>query len=365
MSLNPLRHHPDASALRGLGHESPFKAEAEAALAGFRALRADLERQVRRGDLTPKVARERAAAAASQLGEQLRRRAEGYSPTPRAFLDRLVEADAARRRAREHQSAEGLQRETIRLMRQMLVEQQLVNRVAEFEGRAYVRPMTGGVPAPTLESLLAFHEQAAQGGDEAALEWARRQLESLRPRTFSSDDRRKIDLACDRPERVNPRLVARYVEAMAGRPAEALEEFASQALAAGDASACAAAFVLARESPEGAAARWVRTVLDGLKDFPDAALSALRAWEAEARRADAEAARDAAEFAASLAEADAHFPGLEAPSQAELDRLARLDSRPVATPDQPIGLNLRHRGHRRDDDPVPARAPEGAAAAPA
>ena len=232
----------------------------------------------------------------------------------------------------------------------MLVEQQLVNRASEFEGRAFVRSMTGGVPAPTLDSLLAFHHQAAQAGDEAAREWARRQLEAMRSRTFSADDQRRIDLACDRPDRLNPRLVSRYVEAMGDRPAEEREQFVAEALESRDASACAAAFVLAREAPEGVAARWVRSVLEHLSVFPDAAISAVRCWEADARGADAEAARAAAEYAAVLAETEARLPGLEAPSEAKLERLGRIQSRPVAQPDEPIGLNLQRRGLQRDEE---------------
>jgi hypothetical protein len=356
MSLNPLRGGLVRSGLEAFSKETPFRAEADAALAGFRAARADLERQVRRGDLTPKVARERAAAAAQALREGLARKAESYSPIPRAFLDRLVEADAARKRSRENQSLEGLQRETIRLMRQMLLEQQLVNRVAEFEGRAFVRSIHGGVPAPTLDSLLDFHTQAARAGDDAAAEWARRQLEAMRPRVLSDDDRHKIDLACDRPDRVNPRLVARYAEALRDRSAEEREQFVAQAVGSRDASACAAAFVLAREAPEGGSARWVRAVLEGLKDFPDATLSTLREWEADARRAEADAARSAAEYASALAEADARIPGLVAPTEAELRRQAGLDARPLARPDEPIGLGLARRGWR-PDDVVPPDAP--------
>ncbi len=352
MSLVPHRDTLNPTFLRATGHETPFRAEADVALAGFQAIRSDLERQVRRGDLTPKVARERANNAARQLREQLLHKAEGYSPTPRVFLNRLIEADNARRRSREHQSAEGLQRETARLLRQMLVEQQLVNRAAEFEGQAFVRSMTGGIPAPTLDSLLSFHAQAAQAGDDAAQEWARRQLEAMRSRTFSPDDQRRIDLACDRPDRLNPRLVARYVEAMTERPVEEREQFVAEALQSHDASACAAAFVLAREAPEGVAARWVRSVLESLETFPDAALATVRSWEADARHADADAARAAAEYAAALAEADAHFPGLEAPSAAEVERLHRLQGRPVAQPDEPIGLNLQRRGLLRDEVPV-------------
>src|SRR5947209_20464376 len=128
MALNLFRDTLSQAGLRAYDQDSPFQAVAESALAGFRAVREDLRRQVKRGDLTPKVARERADEAAARLRDDLERRVEGYSPVPRAFLDRLVEASNARRKARDTMGIEGLQRETNRLLRQTLVEQQLVTR---------------------------------------------------------------------------------------------------------------------------------------------------------------------------------------------------------------------------------------------
>ena len=120
----------------------------------------------------------------------------------------------ARKAARENASLDTLHRETNRLLRQALIEQQVVTRAGEFESRAYVRPLAGGQPAPTIDSLLSFHDHAAQAGDDAAQELARCQLEGLRPQLPSAEDQHRVDLACDRPDRVNPTLVARYLEAL-------------------------------------------------------------------------------------------------------------------------------------------------------
>jgi hypothetical protein len=344
MALNVLRDALGRAGLRAYHQDSPFKDEADAALGGFRAVREELEKQVKRGNLTPKVAREKAAEAAGRLRDDLTRRSEGYSPVPRAFLDRLIEASDARKRARDNLSIEGLQRETNRLLRQSLIEQQLLNRAGEFEGRAFVRPIHGGQPAPTLDRLLEFHETASHAGDEAAREWARRQLEGFRSRVVDPEDHRRIDLACERPDRVNPRIVGRYIEAMQGRDAVELETLAAQAIASRDANACTAAFLLARQEPGGPSVRWVRSVLSGLGEFPEASLETLRAFEADARRAEADAARAQAEYALALAEAEARFPGLEAPSAADVERHARVQSKPLAAPHEPIGLAFQRRG---------------------
>ncbi len=342
--LNPFRETLSRAAAEATGRATPFEAEAEAALAGFRVSRADLERQVRRGDLTPKVARERAATAAAELRSRLLKQSEGYSPTPRAFLDRLVEAADARKLARESLSIEGLQRETNRLLRLNLMEQQLGARAGEFEGRAFLRPVTGGPPSPTLDGLLGFHRLASDSGDEVALEWSRRQLEGFRPRVFSAEDARKIDLATDRPDRVNPRIVEVYCEALGGRSDDELESFVERACQEGNANACIAAFVLARQAPDGTGRRWVRKVLSGLTEFPEAALTTLRGLEAEARAGEAEAATSQARFAAARAEAEVSLDGVQAPTDRELERDARIQSKPVARPGESIGLALERRG---------------------
>jgi hypothetical protein len=344
MSLNPLKDTLTRAGLAASQRDTPFQAEADAALAGFQAVRRDLERQVRQGELTVKVARERASDAAKRLSELLVPRSEGFSPVSRVFLDRLIAATETRKAAKERASSESLLRETNRLLRETLVEQQLASRASEFEGRTFVRSMAGGNAAPTLDSLIRFHETATLAGDDSALEWGRRQLEALRTRVIGDEDIRRIDSACDRPDRLNPRIVARYVESLNDAPAETLESFVGEAIASRDTNACAAAFALAREAPEGSSTRWVRNVLNGLDQFPDAALNSLRVWEAEARADDAHAARSKAEYAVALAEADSRFPGLEAPSAADLERMERIQALPLAAEHEPIGLALNRRG---------------------
>ena len=342
--LNPFRETLSKAGLEAMDRSSPFRAEADSALNSFRTLRADLERQVRRGDLTVKVAREQANDAAAQLRTHLLQKSEGYSPTPRVFLDRLVEASNARRQAKETLSLEGLQRETNRLLRLHLMEQQLQARAGEFEGRTFLRPISGGSPSPTLDSLLGYHQMTTDAGDEVGQEWVRRQLEGFRNRAYNEDDIRQIDLACDRPDRVNPRLVKVYVETLKGRTADEMESFVDRGLEDGDANVCIAAFQMARQEPDGPRLRWVRKVLSGLVSFPDAALTTLRALEAETRAADAEAARAQANFAIVRAEAEVNLDGVESPTALELDRAVKMQGKPLARPGEAIGLTVDRRG---------------------
>lgn len=351
MALNSNRDSLGQSGLRAFHNQSSFKPEADESLGRFQSLRDDLERQVKRGDLTIKVAREKAEAGAEKLKAELRSRVESFSSVPRVFLDRLIESGNARKRSREHMSIEGLQRETNKLIRQTLVEQQLQNRASEFEGKTYLRTLSGGQPAPTLHSLLAFHEMSRHAGDESAVEWGRRQLEGMRARVADPADIRRIDLACDRSDAVNPRLIATYMETLKERESDAatMEDFVGNALESRDANACVAAFLMARDAAGGTAVRWVRDVLNGIGEFPDAAVETLRSVEAEARGADAESARAQADYAIAIAESQIKFAGLDAPSEDELARQQRVRAKPVARLGESIGLALDRRGFTPDE----------------
>ncbi|MEW4567444.1 hypothetical protein AB1L88_06210 [Tautonia sp. JC769] len=365
MALNPLRKTLGPLGIRGAETSSAFSTEAEAGLARFRARRDELQRNVRRGELTPKVARRLAAETAAEIRQALTNQAAGFSAVPRSFLDRLAEVASTRDRSRDSASLEALQRETNRLLRESLIEQQLRNREEEFRGQAYARPVAGGSPAPSLDGLLRFHETATLARDEAAREWARRQLEAYRPMAPDPDDQRQIDLACDRPDRVNPRLVGRYLEQLEGGASDELEAFAEHAIAAHDANACVAAFMLAREAPEGPSIGWVRRVLNGLDHFPDAALITLRAWEAEARAEESEVARAEADRIALIIDAEAAMPALQAPSEADLERASRFEGMPLATPGEPIGLAFGRRGFTAEEfSALEATTPDGDDASP-
>ena len=360
--LNPLRSSLSETGLAATSQASPFAERTEAEVAGFRAYRLDLERQVRRGDLTVKVAREKAAQYADGAKATLKRQADDYSPTPRVFLDRLIEASETRKKEHDSASLESLQRETNRLLRQSVTELQLVARTPEFESKTFHKPMVGGVAAPTLDSLLGLAWSSHEAGDDVALEWSRRQLEALRPLVHEPADLRRIDLACDRPDVINTRLVDTYLAALDGQPTDALTQFIAKATEAGDANACVASFLLVRrfdpQSDDLDLARTNRKLLASLNQFPDVALATLRGWEADARANDAAAAQAQLAFAVARFDAESRLPGLEAPSAAEVDRLNRLAARPSALPGEAIGLTLARRG-RMTGDPEPTVQPEG------
>lgn len=346
MPLNPQRDTLSRLGLEAQGRPSPFSTDADAALNSFRDQRRTLERQVRAGDMTTKAARRAATEAAEALAVELSRRAENLRTPSHARLDRFAETRRARERNRTAASLESLQRETNRLLRLSLVEQQIVNREPEFEGRAFVRPLTGGSPAPTLDSLLSLHERAEIDGDEAAREWARRQLEAMRPRVVNPEDQLRIERATDRPDRVSPVLVRKYVEVFETLDTEAREQFVAQAIEAADSTALCAAFAAAREiaSEEGLEPRWARNLADAMDRLPDSALAALQQDERAACDEAVAAARAQADYAIAVARVEAELSDLTAPTEAEMRRQDRARGTSPAAPNEPIGLTARRRG---------------------
>jgi hypothetical protein len=359
MALNPLRDVLTRSGLEASRFTTPFQAQAQDRLTAYRAARSRLEQEVRRGELTVRVARTRARAEAGALERDLLSLADTFSSRPPALRERLAEVRRARLAAAAAASLESLQRETNRLLRESLLEQQVINRSHEFEGQAYTRPLSGGTAVPTLESLLSFHARATAIEDAPAREWARRQLEAMRERYPDPEDQKRIDLASDRPERVNPSVVARYVDRLTDATEADLDRFAEEAVAAHDASACCAAFSLARSRSDlELEAPWVARLLRELDRFPEAAITTLWNWETEAREAETEAARAVARFAADQAASESELRGLIAPTEEDLERRARLAARPLASAAEPIGLTASRRGLDAVEFAALDRAPE-------
>ncbi len=312
--------------------ETPFRSIAEQALASFRGVRTEAERRVRTGDLTPKSAREEVAIAAAALREELNRRSKDFSPVTSVFADRLAEGASRRSELRKRRGLEELQRETIDLLRRGLIEQQITARAVELESSTHSRPIAGGAPVTSVERMLNFHEESVGSGDEAASEWARRQLEKLRSRVLDPADEIKIDRATRQPDRVNERLVAATLQDLEGRADTELEVFVTYALESGDATDLVTAFVLARRAIDPIGRPWVRRILEAVERFPDATLAALSDWEARERTAESEAARVHADYAAELAEVEARLHGLRGPTDAELARMSRLAQLPLSAP---------------------------------
>jgi hypothetical protein len=335
VNTSPLNEALGRRYVRRPAIDTPFQKVAEDALATFRAARTNVEKRVKTGDLTLKAAREEVAQAAALLRESLASRSNRYSPVSSVFAERLADGAARRAEANRRRGLEDLQKETNELLKKSLVEQQIQARSGEFEGITHVRPIAGGQPATSVDRMLAFHEDSTRAGDDAGREWARRQLEGLRSRAYSEEEQLQIDRACQRPDRVNERLVSATIDDLDSRGDSELEVYVTHALESLDATSCVAAFILARRATDPIDRPWVRRILQALESFPDAALASLADWETKERIAEAEAARTYAEYAIELADSEAKLKGLRPPTEIELTRLSRLANLPLSRPSSP------------------------------
>lgn len=330
----------EETAFRALASPPRFARVADDAVRYFEGRRADVLARVRSGDVTPKAAREELAGYAAQIREHLTGNARGLAARSPVFFDVAVKAKEARDRANASPAPDALQRETVRLLRELVVEQQMTTRKAEFEGRAFARRSTTAAPAPTIASVLAFHKRSVEANDDAAVEWSRRQLEALRPLTIDPAELHKIDVATMRPGSPVPHLAETMVERLKADPwrIEGFVNEVTKAGAGGDATAALAAGMLAREAFEAAEGNgaavpaWAGDFAAKLAGLPTAALAHLVEGLTRDREAEVEASVAHAEHALSTIDRDAALKGVEAPTNAELQAAERgryLSNKPL------------------------------------
>ena len=310
----------------------------ETKLADFQQRRLDLLQLVRDGEMTVRAARARAQELAGEL-KQVVESSVGQARAKRAPISvRLQEAQSSRKKAK---SAEAVQQETVRLLERNLVELQIVNRKQEFEQRTYVRNATSTVPAPSFERMFDFLQESQVKNDPAAVEWVRRQLEQMRP-IAPPELADRLDVACDRPGSINPRLIAKYQAAIADHLAEPglLEAFLDQAVADTDANACAAVFEMARLQPAAISAEAQLKLAAVLEQFPEQALAYARQVESQVARQDAELIGQFEQMSLEYLAQQASFEEVRQPTETEIQQRARVAELERREPDQPIGLRV-------------------------
>ena len=155
----------------------------------------------------------------------------------------------ARKAARENASLDTLQRETNRLLRQALIEQQIVTRA----GKSKAAPMCGRWRAASRRRRSTACSPSTTTPPRPAMTQPRigpaASSKACGPSFPRAEDQHRVDLACDRPDRVNPVLVARYLEALQEAAPETLDGFVAQAIETRNADAYCAAFASARNVP--------------------------------------------------------------------------------------------------------------------
>jgi hypothetical protein len=317
------------AAVAAMKNPSRFRAEADATVGDIRGVRDALVAQIKAGDLTPKQAREALAKLTAKAKEDLSVRAASYTTVPAHFDGIIRDALAAKQRAVRNAAGDELLRENNRLLRESILEQQIINRRAEFESQAAAVD-TGRAAAsnqPTVPGMLNYLEVSQ--GDPAAALWARRELGRLRLMTGNPEARDAIDRAVTQPGDVNERVVGQHLATLAGLNPNQRSEFIEQAVASGDSSRCVAAYRLVQEtcqtSPEGSPwLPWMTSTIRALASdqFPAAAVEGVERFYTQTRYAESHAATVNLTAALDVADDLAAMKGVEAPSQGDLARNA-------------------------------------------
>ncbi len=344
MNLNP-KSHPSFQNHRLLNSPpAPRTGQFDAAVADLRRLKDDLQGQVRRGETTLRMAREAYRAQVESARNRIQADATGQLRQEHPLASRLRCALLQSQQDTATPSLETLQRETNRLLKLNLVEQQILARQREFEAKTHVRTSPAAPPAPTVDSLILFHQQAKVQKDEAATEWARRQLDVIRPQVVSAQSLEQIDRATEQADRPNPRIIDRYIRALEPADAAERERFVSEALASADPDACIVAYLMARDVEDGHRVRWVRQLADGLDRFPTEAIEALCKIEDQERERRGSAIDGEVQDVLRDLSHDNGLPDSLAPSPEHMEHQSRIAARPLAQPGESIGLAVNRRG---------------------
>lgn len=301
MPANPTENDPKIArrytlvAKRMVNHSrNPFESIATAAERRLAEEKAAIRRQIADRRITDVVGRERLAVVAANLKSELKAERDKVSIVPKAFvgaLAREAQDRPARRMPRTlEERSVSLAERTAKAMESMVLEQQLVTRKSEFEGLTFSK-LTGQGPAstpptPVFDKLLALADWARRAGDPAASEFARRQLEAMRPMRPTPEDQAAIDAAVERDDLISPGRVTAIVDAFTGKDDATLAKLAEGVWKAGGVSDWAALYALAERHTMKAGDNdpipaWVAETLAKVRDLPDDALTYLRKSEAD------------------------------------------------------------------------------------
>lgn len=325
------------------GVPQAMRTEIESRVADFQTRRDDISQLVREGEMTLKAARQRTNELAGELHAFIQKSVENLRNQRPVISVRLAETLNKLRRASH---PEDLQRKTVELLANNLVELQIANRKAEFESKTYTRSSATSVPAPSFDKLFELFDSACESGDSAAVEWARRQLEQMRHVAVAEELRERIDIVCDRPGTLNRRLIEKYQHALSARLGEPgfAEAFLEKALDQNDANAAAALVEMVRKIPDAVRPDAANRLAEKLEQLPARALAYVTQVDKDVRQHELEALD---QFQANCQEwisDSAALNDLKQPSEADLARQARLASLPAMALGQPVGLVIGQQG---------------------
>ena len=194
--------------------------------------------QVKDGMTTHRAAKEAGGLFVQELRQAL---ADASSFTTRPELKaKLLTAKNARVDAKARVTTDDLLREMVKGQERLRTEQEIANRQASFRSVDRRMGPSGVVMIEDLPTALYQHRAAKEANDQAALTFWSRRLEGLRHMALDAAQHDAIDTAVTTRDMVNPRIVARFVDALGRATPEEVDRFAREALAEGHSSGIAA-----------------------------------------------------------------------------------------------------------------------------
>lgn len=259
-----------------------IKTRLESRLSDFRDRREQLIGLVREGEMTLRFANARVRELAEGLGSEIRNDLDGLFQNRSVLATSLQKSVQLKNKA---QSVDEIQRQSLELLKANLVELQINNRRVEFESKTYDRNATNQLPTPSIDKLFGLLTEASQARDDAAIEWSKRQLEQLQPYVVSENLKDRIDLACDRPDRINHRIVAKYKEQIQehiNNP-EMLIALLDKALSVRDANACLAVYKMIRVHSDEISEEFQSQIAGRIEQFSEVVLNYVSEFERQHR----------------------------------------------------------------------------------
>lgn len=244
--LKPQKYHLDELS-NALSRSIPEKLREslELRLTEFKNRRDELAGMVSEGELTLKFANSRTRELAAELNAEIKQAILKHDQNRPVLADSLQKSKSMKLKP---PGADEIQRQSLEMLRANLVELQIANRKSEFESRSFVRNATNQMPTPSVDKLFEMIQDGLKNRDSAAVEWSRRQLEQLRPVVTSENLQQRIDIACDRPDTVNPRILENYrqsISAYLDQP-QVILTLLDRAVELKDANACIAVYETVR-----------------------------------------------------------------------------------------------------------------------
>jgi hypothetical protein len=309
----------------------------EPVLDEFQMRRNELYSLVREGEMTLKFANTRVRELSEIVQSKIQDSLNDFRSQTSPLSDALVSAMKSKQ---VEESMPHAQKKMLDLLRANLVESQIMNRIKEFESRTYQRNSADQQPTPSVMKLMEMVQKARLDNDDSALEWARRQLEQLRPFVFSETLKDQIDLLTSRPGTVNRDLVEKYKLQIKNywETPRVIQRFLERGIETRDANACLAVFEMARTNQENTPLELIESISKNMKSFPEFVLNYAAECDAIQKVQETEQLSQLETLASAYLDAGSDLGDVEVLTERELGMQRRIEALANSENPAPLGL---------------------------